>query len=165
MRETLAALVAIVSFAAVPAFAGIIDTPLPVLPQGDRVGKSIYQVTGVRTSAGIAAAFHCTNVDTVDVEIGVEIFDFNGTPLNDVSAFNGSKVLLSGETRTFATANTLAYDEDEIITLSSDANQGSARISATSKKIICSAQLFDSVNAVPVLMTPLTLVAKKQKGD
>ncbi len=149
------------------AVAGIIDTAVPVLPLAGEAGKAVFTVAGVRAAPGsFSFVVHCTNADKVPVEIGVEVFSFSGAPLNDVAAGNGSYPVGVGETRTFATSDTLVYEEDELIALAGTANSGSARISATSSKILCSAQAMDVSSYPPPFFFQLPVVSKtKQKGD
>jgi hypothetical protein len=89
---------------AAPADAGLIDSPLPILPSTGKQAKLVYSTTGVINFADAeATCFTCTNIDKVDVEIGVQIFDFDTTLVNDVTASNGTVVVSSGNTRTICT--------------------------------------------------------------
>src|SRR5262249_54136145 len=129
------------------AVAGIMDSPLPVLPQTGVQSKLVYAVTGVYDDsvvATLATAFHCTNLGTNLVEIGVEVFNVTGVQLNDASTGNGAVVIRPGYTRTVMTSAIPAFSNDLVISLGGfSVRQGSARIVAASSKIICAAQLVD----------------------
>lgn len=156
---------------AAPAAAGIVDTPLPVLPATLKQSKLVVTVTGVYTTPftnSLETVFHCTNVDSKQVEVAVEVFSFDGLQMNDASSLGSSLVLNPGQTRTFATQNTAGYDEDLDLTLLTTlaATQGSARIIATSTKITCAAQVLDEVSNPPTSIVALPVFPKaKQKGD
>jgi hypothetical protein len=104
-------------------------------------------------------------VDKNLVEVGVEVFNFDGTLLNNAAGGNGTVSIAPGETRTICTQETGFYTEDELMTLTSDARQGSARIVATSTKILCNAQALD-LGDPPTSIATLPIFGKvKQKGD
>jgi hypothetical protein len=154
--------------AAAPARAGIVDTPLPVLPSTGEQSKLVFAITGVisRSAATLETVFHCTNLDSKPVEIAVEVFDLGGTRVNDASTGVGAAVHQPGVTLTYVTRDTAAYAEDVFLGISVPINQGSARIVATSSKIICTAQVLDEVNNPPASITALHVVSRtKQKGD
>lgn len=154
---------------AAPAVAGIIDTPLPILPNTVTQSQLAYIVTGVvDNNASIATAVFCTNLDTVDGEIAVQVFNWNDAPLNDVTVnTNGSYPFLSGNTVTIVTSSVASLNEDETLTLAGGyADTGAARILSTVKKLVCTAQVIDRINTPPTSAVQLPVFRKgKQKGD
>src|SRR5437762_12641355 len=70
----------------VPAFAGIADTPLPVLQAGATT-LHLYSVPGVIAGGGLDTFFSCTSTDSATVQVGVELFSSaGGAPVNDAVA-------------------------------------------------------------------------------
>src|SRR5437762_6366603 len=70
----------------VPAFAGIADTPLPVLQAGATT-YHLYSVPGVMSTGGLGTYFSCTSTDTTTMQAGVEVFSScGGAPVNDAVA-------------------------------------------------------------------------------
>ncbi len=135
--------IAAVLASAAVASAGVVDTALPTLPGDTKASKIIYTVTGViDNNSSIATCVTCANVDKSNLTIGMEVFNWDGVQLNDASAGNGSRTLHVGTTRTICTNLTDPYNEDEVIVLSGAADQGTARIVSTSKKILCSAAVL-----------------------
>lgn len=169
MHRTLSTLVAVLMLAAAPAFAGIVDSPLPLL-DGEKL-LHVFSVTGVTSAGGggLETSFRCTSMDVRHIAIGVEIFNFDGNapPLNDVNTGNGLvRPVASGDSITISTANTAAFTEAAILGGIGSVYSGSARIISTSKKILCTAILLDPTNAPPTSMVQLPVFAgTKQKGD
>ena len=69
-----------------PAIAGVIDTPLPILPATMKAGKSSSIRAVCAPLATLQVAVHCTNFDDESAQVGVEFFGFVGDPQNDVAA-------------------------------------------------------------------------------
>jgi hypothetical protein len=146
------------SILSAPANAGVVDSPLPA-----PFTQHVFTVPGVINSAGIGAFFSCTNLDAVNVTIGVEIFgSAGGAAANDAAGTSLS--VLPDATVTFGSP---------AVGISIDSNYGvggfltkaSARILATSKKIACTAYVADLGNAPPTVAWQLTIIAKtKQKA-
>lgn len=156
----------ILAAAAAPARAGIADSPLPML--GGVRAKHVFSVPGVITLGLFQTVFVCTSLEKdKEIRLGVELFDEDGgIPKNDVEAGEGALDVGAGDTVILATGNTGAFAEDLIIDFSGVIRVGSARIVATSTKIMCSALLVDPTSAPPVSMAPLTVISKaKQKGS
>ena len=132
------------------AYAGILDQP------PDRF-KVISLFTGVRTDAliDIAVTVHCTNIHRRDVTLRVEFFASHGGLVGSEEIS-----LPQGETRTLSAGlsggDTLLYDEDALVLLSEDLNQGSLRILTSSDRIICSAHVLHQLVAQPESVVPLT---------
>ena len=149
---------------ATPALAGIVDTPLPELVTGKKT-IHVYSVSGVGAWGGyLGAYFSCTSTDTATMQVGVEVFgDPGGGPANDAVATSLS--VDPGATARFGTTSAVG------ITIHSDLGVGivaggSARILATSKKLVCTAFLADRTNAPPASMVYLTIIKKTtQKGE
>jgi len=144
--------------AAPAASAGIVDGPLPLL--AGQPTKHVFSVPGIVTQGPFAAVFLCTSAERDEpVWIGVEVFDDRGDLENDVAAGEGAVELAPGDTAVIATSNTAAFVEDAIVGVGVIGG-GSARIVATSMRILCSALLSDFSAAPPTSMAPLTIVAK-----
>lgn len=159
MARSFVALVAVVLLAAAPAFAGIVDTPLPAGT------KLLYSVPGVmNTATGFGTFFMCTNTDKVATTIGVQVFGpTGGVPLNNFAttaalAQPGGTVLIG--TRDAAAAG---FVLDQNLGLATTLGRGSARIVGPSTKFICTVFVVDAVSFST--SWPLTIVAKtKQKA-
>ena len=149
-----------VLLSAAPVFAGIADSPLPVLSAG-KTTLHLYSVPGIGRAAGLSTFFSCTSTDTATMQVGVEIFgDAGGSPIDDAVATSLS--VAPGATVTFGTTGASSISVGSIIGGGSEV--GSARILATSKKLGCSAYVADPSN-VPPSGWPLTIIAKlKQKA-
>jgi hypothetical protein len=142
------------------AAAGIADDPVPPL-QGQSA-RTVYSLTGVINNGNLATYVACTNVDGGDVRVGVQVFGAAGTPFNDPSP--SSLLLPPGVTKMFGTATAAGLSIDSILA-PGITPLGSARILATSTRIICTAFLMDANNTIPNSGWSLTIVAKtKQKA-
>ncbi len=163
MRQSLAALVAVLTFAVAPARAGIVDSPVPILITGEKTFH-VYSVPGIIINVGgVSSFFNCTSLDVVPIQVGVELFGLSGGgPINN--PVTTSLSLAPGATVIFSTGPAAGFLISS--NLGSTAySKGSARILATSKKLACTAFLADSGNAPPTSMVNLTIIAKtKQKA-
>jgi hypothetical protein len=137
-----------------PAHAGPTDTPLPTFSDG-KASVAVYTMVGVIKGANLETDVLCTNVDTVAVDIGVEVFDETGALRNSVNGGSGAFLNVSpGKTVTAGTAATVAFHEDETLTLNSAGNgtaalrNGSGRVVGTSKNLLCTAFVLDKVHAI-----------------
>ncbi len=147
----------------VPAFAGIADSPLPVLVAGQPT-LHLYSVPGVVDGGQLTTFFSCTSLEkTLTVQVGVEVFfSSGGAPVNDGAATSLS--LGPGATIMFATSNANGFSINSNLGAGPIGN-GSARILATSKNVACTSFLADSFNVPPTSMVQLTIIAKlKQKA-
>jgi hypothetical protein len=150
-----------------PALAGVADSPLPAIPGGIKL-KHIYTVTGVTDSEDLGTVIFCTNMDKGNVFIAVEVFTSGGAgPVNDVAADNGTHLPSPGQTSTFEIPGdgVASIHEDEKIDTVVQIKSGSARILASSPKIICAATLMDKFAVPPTSMVSLPVFKKSQKGD
>src|SRR5438876_9021359 len=87
---------------AVPARAGIADSPLPVLTAGATTFH-LYSVPGVINGGGLATFFSCTSTDMATMQVGVETFNFaGGAASNDAAA--SSLSVAPGATVAFGTS-------------------------------------------------------------
>lgn len=150
--------------------AASIGDPVPASLDGSTPVRHIYSVTGVRESASadLSTLFMCTNTQKTgagDIVVGVQVFDSDGTrDTGDVTTGSGVGSISPGETRTFSTENTAAFSGTVLGT--DDVFQGSARILATSSKIICTAMIVENTNSPPTSMVSLPVFKKlKQKGQ
>ena len=155
------ALVALISLATGPAWAGVTDSPLPML-DGEQ-SKHLFTIPGTVTSAVIATAVTCTSLEKVkDIKWSVEFFDSVGTLVGAVLTFPPGP----GQTATLSSAGTTLGDVDVGVP---DSNaRGSARVVATGNKLACSALLLpvQADGAEPAFVSPLPVIKKTtQKGD
>lgn len=148
---------------AAPAIAGIVDSPLPELEAGKRTSH-VYSVPGIIASGGLGTHFRCTSTDAATMRVGVELFfGFGGAPANDAVATSLS--VAPGATVRFATSAAAGLSIDSSLGFGGSSN-GSARILATSRKLICTVFVADTFNVPPVTTWQLTIVKQKtQKGD
>lgn len=139
------------------------DKP-PLLNGFERV-KHMLVASGL-DSVAAAAVFICTSMEKGggnDVTLAVEWW--SGTSFeNDVAAGEGVIVLTPGDTRILATHNTAFFQSETLIPNATGATRGSARILATSKKIVCQAYSVDKDGNPPSFLTSVPLHVKgKQK--
>jgi hypothetical protein len=161
MKRAILALFGIVAMAGA-AKAGIADSPLPNIG-GATATLHMYSVPGVINGGGLGTYFLCTSTSTAAIRVGVELFaPGGGSPLNDASTT--AVTVPAGGTVTFGTTPG-GINVDQNLSAGLIRN-GSARILSSSKLLICSAVLADTVNASPGSLANLTIVYKlKQKGQ
>ncbi|OFV88347.1 MAG: hypothetical protein A3J75_04035 [Acidobacteria bacterium RBG_16_68_9] len=148
------ALVGTVVMGVPPALGGVGDTPLPRFSDG-KPAVLVLTVPGVMKRARLQTDFLCTALDSVPVDIGVEIFDADGTLMNDVQADVGAVLdVAPGRTVTVGTSATAAFLETIIIPLPS-ISQGSARVVATSARVRCNVMITDDALNPPVTLATL----------
>jgi hypothetical protein len=157
-----AATIALLLAAQGPVSAGIADSPLPVLLVGETT-LHLYSVPGVISSGGLRTFFSCTSTDAATMQVGVEIFGApGGAPGNDAAAT--SLAVGPGATVIFGTGAAVGISIDSNI--GGFGSKGSARILATSRKLVCTAFVADTGNAPPTSSWQLNILKKKsQKGD
>ena len=139
------------------AFAGIADSPLPVLLTG-KTTYHLYSPPGVVNDGGLSTIFSCTSTSASAMTVGVELFGAGGgSPINNAATTPLS--LSAGATVTFGTSGTAGFPVNP--SLAAPLNgRGSARVLSTSKQLICTALLADNISAPPTSMTSLTIVKK-----
>ncbi len=158
MTNAARALAAVFLMAVLPiprvAHAGVIDTPLPTFSDG-KASVRVYNAVGVIKANNLDTDFICTNIDSITVDVGVELFDETGALRNSIAADNGSFVNVTpGVTVTVGTGNTVEFHEDKTITFNTSGNganelkNGSARVVGTSKNIACAAIIADKLHSV-----------------
>ncbi|TMA44944.1 MAG: hypothetical protein E6J81_13695 [Deltaproteobacteria bacterium] len=137
-----------------PVAAGPTDTPLPTFSDTHHA-VSVYIAAGVIKNNNLETDVVCTNIDTVAVDIGLEVFDETGALRNSIAAGSGASLNVGvGKTVTVGTAGTAELHEDQVITLNGAGNattvlrNGSGRVVATSKNIICTAVVADKLHTV-----------------
>lgn len=151
------ALLARVLFQGTGALAGPTDTPLPTFSDGNPA-VAVYTATGVIKNNGLETDFVCTNINSVAVDVGVEVFDETGALRNSVATgalgSGGFLNVAPGRTVTVGTGGTVVLHEDQSLTLNTAGNgannlrNGSGRIVGTSKNISCSALVVDKLHAI-----------------
>jgi hypothetical protein len=115
--------------------AGLADSGIPRL-QGQKA-VHLYSVPGIVNGNNLGTYFSCTSTGTVLMWVAVELFqDAAGAPLNDASGTALS--VAPGATVTFGTSLAFRLGLDENLGAPEIAN-GSARILATSKALVCTA--------------------------
>jgi hypothetical protein len=96
------------------------------------------------------------------MQVGVETF-FGGPPSNNPAT--SSLNVAPGVTVMFGTANAAGLQVDSILS-PGISNNGSARILATSKRLICTAFIADPGSLPPAFVWQLPIINKTtQKGD
>lgn len=164
MKRTVCAigLVALYFAGPTPAVGGLVDSPLPTLSPGTTTFH-LYSVPGVIRALGLQTFFSCTSTDTALMQVGVEVFPpAGGAPINDAVATSLS--ISPGATVIFGTGAAAGISIDSNV--GGCCSKSSARILATSKKLVCTAWVADGGNAPPTSAWQLNVVAKiKQKGD
>ena len=165
LSRLLAAICAItVILVSLPSDAGIGDKDLPLL-NGEKT-KLLYTVVGVRDSANLATSFLCTSTERSGgnrILIGIEVFLWNDDLRNDVTLGQGVVNVVPGGTVTLSTHDTNAFVEDNDISTGS-VDQGSARIFATSKNVLCAAMILDAINNPPTSMVMLPVFRATKQG-
>src|SRR5207245_5181729 len=100
-----------------PATAGPTDTPFPTFSDG-RPAVSVYIAAGVIKNNNLETDFVCTNLDTVAVDIGLEVFDETGALRNSVVAGSGALLNVGVcKTVTVGTLGNAVVHEDQTLTL------------------------------------------------
>jgi len=141
--------------------AGVADTPLPVLVPGQTT-QLLYTVPGVIMGGeSLGSFFFCTSTDTAAIQVGVELFSsVGGAPANDAVA--SSLSVFPGGTVRFGTISPAGFTVGSVL---GGFGYGSARILATSKKLLCTAFVADLFGNPPQTSWQLTVIAKtKQKA-
>ena len=122
---------------------GMLDTPLPTFSDG-KAAQRVGLVPTVVKNNNLETVFICTNLDSVPIHIGVEVFDKTGALGNSIAAGNGELLNVGvGATVTIGTSGTALLTEDETITTLPNLRNGSGRIVATSPRVACIAMLVD----------------------
>jgi hypothetical protein len=156
LRISLAALALAFTLVAGSAVAGIVDTPVPVGYQ------HVYSVAGAMHTGNLATFVQCTNADTSSVTTGVQVFGPTGVSLNN--PVTSAVSMAVGSTVLFGTQTAAGFSVDADLG-TGPFSKGSARILASSKKIICTAWTADVSTNPPVSTTSLTIVkGVKQKA-
>ena len=137
------------------ASAGIADSPLPVFSDA-KPSVVVLTVPAVVDRAGTATVFLCSSVDSAPVNVGVQVFDAAGVLRNDVTAGQGAVLNLGyGATATIGTSLTEAFLESKVLTLPPGFSQGSARVVASSPRVLCNAMMLDDGLTPPVSLSTL----------
>lgn len=160
MRKTLGLLgIAVFVMVAASARAGIVDSPIPA-----PFTQHVFSVPGVISGGGLETFFSCTNLDVAAATVGVEVFGFaGGAAFNDPVAT--SLAIAPGGTQIFGCGGAAGISVNSNLGCG-PLSKGSARVLATSKKLLCTAWVADPGNAPPTAAWQLNIVAKtKQKGD
>lgn len=121
----------------------------------------VYRFTGVTDDGQKgspnrkkATAIHCTNVANTNNQVEVQVFQYDGT-----SVYTGTATISPNRTFTFSTQNTAIYFDDVVLGGLGTDNiyQGTGRVLAQSKQVICTAQALDPFNLPPSFVVNLDL--------
>lgn len=165
-RRLVVALVALVHTAGVAsASAGIADSPLPVLAEGVKT-LHLYSVPGIVSSSATGSFVACTSTAKAPIHVSVEIFTPAGQPFSNAAV--DVLTVAPGATVTYATRGATGCDPPAGIAVDrliggcglQLAKQGSARVLATSKALICHAFTANVFSVPPESRSQLTIVAK-----
>jgi hypothetical protein len=157
MTRTLVAL-ALLASSLGRAYAGIGNSPIPA-----PFTQHVFSVAGVISNDSFSAYFSCTNAGSQSVTVGIELFGpAGGAPIN--TAATTAISLAPGATAIFGTTSSASFIVDGILGTGT-VTKGSARILATSKKLICAAFLADPDSVPPVSTVSLAIVPKQQKAS
>lgn len=156
IRLALAAFALAAAFFVPPADAGIGDTPLP------SGFKLLYSVPAISGAGQVGPVFTCTNAGKSQVTIGVELFDSTGAAAGNPAT--NRLVVPAGGTVNWALGAVTSMSVDNFFGVAFGNGKASARIVATSTKVLCTAYMIDYSGGGP--QANLTVVAKtKQKGE
>ena len=142
-----AVLCALVGF---PVFvsAGMFDTPLPSFSDG-KSAQVVGLLPTVIKNGTLETVVICTNLDTVAVNIGLEVFGPNGVLANSIATGSGEILNVGvGATGTLATGGTAVLTEDEVIPMLPILGNASGRVVASEKGILCTAMVVDELHAI-----------------
>ncbi len=147
-----------------PSDAGIGDKELPLL-NGEKA-KLLYTVVGVTDRNDLTTVFHCTSTERDNgktIQLGIEVFEHDGGVANDIALGSGTVSIPPGHTATVGTQDTQVFVVRVIINTGT-IQQGSARIIATSKNVLCSAVLVNASIASPTSMVMLPVFRATKQG-
>jgi len=140
-----------------------VTDPLPQFSDG-KASVHVMSVAPVLKRGQLQTLFMCTSVDTLPVDIGVQIFDLNGVLLNDVTAGVGEILgVAPGETVTIGTSTTATFVESAVIPVQ-DKLQGLGRVIASSDQVRCMATVVDDLVIPPVTLATLGRVVQPAAG-
>lgn len=133
--------------------------------QGQLVGlKHLWTVPGAKHNSVIETFITCTNANSSNETIGVELYDAVGAFVDSASL-----TVAPGATVTFGSgAGSFSFPTDaNFNTGLAIVIKGHVRVmSSATKSILCSAYLADTGGPLPTLAVSLTVAKKtKQKGD
>jgi hypothetical protein len=122
----------------------------------------VYRFTGVTddgqqgsSNRKKATSIHCTNVANTNNQVEVQVFQYDGT-----TVYTGTVTISPNRTFTFSTQATAIYFDDVFLGGgggTGEIYQGTGRILAESKQLICTAQALDPFNNPPLFVVNLDL--------
>ena len=120
----------------------------------------LFTVPGVVSAGDLGTFFLCTSTDAkTNQTVSIQLFDKGGG-----TSGNGNVDLPPNNSVMFSTRSAAGFLVD-VNMASPGIGAGSAQITSTSKKLICSAFIADITNSTPTFGTSLNVLAKtKQKG-
>ncbi|HEY2387787.1 MAG TPA: hypothetical protein VGK30_12560 [Candidatus Binatia bacterium] len=138
------------------AAAGVNDPPPAALP------NRVFTVPGAIKTDKLDTVIACTDVDSASVSLKAQFYDQDGTLMGSSGGPNFS--INPGGSIHFATGNLAGIP----LSVSFNVGQfyGSARVVATSKKLICTGYVVDNASNPPAVMRTLPMIrGLAQKGD
>jgi cysteine-rich repeat protein len=130
---------------------GMLDTPLPTFSDG-KAAERVGLIPAVVKNNEVETDVICTNLDTVAVNVGLEVFDKSGVLANQIALPpTGNGEILNvpvGATVTIGTGGTPLLTENLVISGLPDLRNGSGRVVATTKNIACIAMLVDRLHEI-----------------
>lgn len=157
MTRTLVAL-AVLASSLSQAWAGINSSRIP-----SPFTQHVYSVPGVISNDSFGAYFSCTNSGNQSITVGVEVFGpTGGASIN--TAADTAIDLAPGASAIFGTSDSQSFIVDSILGTGT-VLKGSARILATSKKLICGAFLAGPGSGPSISTLSLAIVLKGQNAS
>lgn len=130
---------------------GLDGTPLPTFGDG-KPAVLAASIPMVVKNNDLETAVICTNLGPDPIDVGVEVFDQQGSLGNSIATGNGAALDVSvGATVTVATGSTALLHENVIISLEAPVTSlrhGAARVVATSTQVACVAFLVDDFHTI-----------------
>jgi hypothetical protein len=129
-----------------------VDADLPLLYTFAGVTDDGEQGSADRKEA---TSIHCTNLDTENAQVEVQVYQWNGTDV-----FTGTVNMPPNRSFTFSTQNTAIYFDDVLLGGSPGTPaifQGSGRVLSASPRVICTAQVLDPLGYPPMFVSALEL--------
>ena len=139
--------------------AALLTLALAAPTQAQLVGKPLFRVPGVVNYQSLGTVISCTNTDDVAATFTVEIYNNTGTMVA-----TGTSGTLGFQHTTSLSSRAITAIDTVNLAAPATVARGSAKIFSTSKSLMCSAYLVDSVDSPPASMASLQVVpGTKQK--
>ncbi len=139
------------------ATAGLLDSPPPVLGNGER-GTVVFRMGAVHFEPGgwVDTTVTCTNLATTPANLAIEVFDENDRLAGDVT----KAAVAAGAGLTFATSSSANAAGATIISGLPPIDHGKARVSASTAQLTCVAVNRMRGSDGAIKEAPLELIKK-----